>query len=156
MTLPSDIGKAAGLQGHVRIPGSSDYIAFVEVLHQLHCLNMVRQGLYYNIDYYRGLGKPPFHASDDFLQYHLSHCIETIRQQLMCAADFNVFGYVQVQGQTGQKKLFPDYATEHVCRNFEGIRDWAVERQDERLEDMEGLAKELTPRKGDIVLEEIP
>ncbi|KAK4499683.1 hypothetical protein PRZ48_010201 [Zasmidium cellare] len=156
VTLPSDVGKAAGLDGHARIPDSEDYIAFIEVLHQLHCLNMVRQGLYFNIDYYKGVGKPPFHASDDFLQYHLSHCIETIRQQLMCAADFNMFGYVQVKGQTGQKKLFPDYATQHVCRNFEEMKEWAIEHQDERLEDMEALAAKLEPRKGDIVLDEIP
>ena len=53
---------------------------------------MVRKAVFYNYDFYKQEGKHPFHADEEFLRFHVSHCIETVRQVLICQADFNLFG----------------------------------------------------------------
>ena len=48
------------------------YPAFVEGLHQLHCLNLLRQALYYNYDYYHSQGKVAFSDPEDVQRWHVS------------------------------------------------------------------------------------
>ncbi|KAK5108716.1 hypothetical protein LTR62_007863 [Meristemomyces frigidus] len=104
--------------------------ANVEGLHHLHCLNLIRQGLYYNVDYYRNLGHGAFQNSDYILQKHMSHCLDIIRQQLMCSVDIGVMGQVWFQpALAANPEAYVDFNTEHVCRNFEDIRDWAEKHQ---------------------------
>ena len=125
--------------------------ANVEGLHHLHCLNLLRQSLYYNIDYYRAEGKGAFVNEDYIVKYHVSHCLDIIRQQLMCTPDTGLLG--QVWWDPKQPKAFVDFNTEHKCKNFEAIRRWAEERQ---------LPKETPgdflkpPAKGDMIYESIP
>ncbi|KAG8627509.1 hypothetical protein KVT40_004992 [Elsinoe batatas] len=60
----------------LRLPGQEGgYIVQLSVFHQLHCLNLVRRGLYGEVD---------FSNVDDLLGIeHLDHCIDTIRQGIM-------------------------------------------------------------------------
>lgn len=37
----------------VRIPGTNQFIAILEVNHQLHCAEIMRRGIFFNYDYYR-------------------------------------------------------------------------------------------------------
>ncbi|KAH7393363.1 hypothetical protein BKA64DRAFT_644116 [Cadophora sp. MPI-SDFR-AT-0126] len=125
--------------------------ANVEGLHHLHCLNLVRQSLYYNIDYYRSQGKGAFVNKDNIVQYHVSHCLDIIRQQLMCTPDTGLLG--QVWWDREYPKAFVDFNTEHKCKNFEAIRQWAEERQ--IPEDVpEDFLK--PPQVGDTIYEAIP
>ena len=72
------------------------YMASVEALHQLHCLNMLRQATYE--DYYRDKAEP-WQDSQQTLRYHLGeasqvarvgndtdkeadHCIDNLRQKV--------------------------------------------------------------------------
>jgi hypothetical protein len=48
------------------------YMASVEVLHQLHCLNMLRQATYE--DYYKDKAEP-WEDSPQTLRYHLGKCL---------------------------------------------------------------------------------
>lgn len=53
---------------------------------------------------------------------HTSHCIETIRQALMCASDISVYTWEwdeKIQSHRNQVK------NPHTCRNFEKLRNWA-------------------------------
>lgn len=52
------------------------YMASVEVLHQLHCLNMLRQATYEN--YYKDKAEP-WEDSPQILRYHLGECIHPRR-----------------------------------------------------------------------------
>ncbi|PMD64200.1 uncharacterized protein K444DRAFT_660561 [Hyaloscypha bicolor E] len=101
--------------------------ANVEGLHHLHCLNLVRQSLYYNIDYYRAEGKGAFVNEDMIVRHHVSHCLDIIRQQLMCTVDTGMLG--QVWWDKSFPKAFVDFNTEHKCKNFDAVRQWAEERQ---------------------------
>lgn len=65
-------------------PGSSDYLGTVDAFHQLHCVNLVRKYTY--ADYYKDIDiawrDPP-----DMLRTHVDHCIDVLRQKIMCDAD---------------------------------------------------------------------
>ncbi|KAF2773847.1 hypothetical protein EJ03DRAFT_244463, partial [Teratosphaeria nubilosa] len=102
------------------------YPANVEGLHQLHCLNLVRHSLWYNYDFYHAKGQGAFTNSDYILQKHVSHCLDIIRQQLICTVDIGVMG--QPPGSR-YPEAYVEFNTDHVCRNFEDIRHWAEIRQ---------------------------
>ncbi|RAL09570.1 oxidase ustYa family protein, partial [Aspergillus homomorphus CBS 101889] len=77
------------------------YMGSVEVLHQLHCLNMLRQASYE--DYYKD--KPgPWEDSPQILRHHLDHYIDILRQKLSLAklliydADVGILTYIWVRG----------------------------------------------------------
>ncbi|KAK3692584.1 hypothetical protein B0T22DRAFT_18273 [Podospora appendiculata] len=107
--------------------GKWGYRAGVEVFHQLHCLNLLRQVAYR--DYYgkKDLGGDVGDADgiEDLLG-HVDHCIEAIRENLMCQSDvgvftFKVFPELADQGIEGE---WPDFTINHMCRNFESVRKW--------------------------------
>ncbi|KAH7394355.1 hypothetical protein BKA66DRAFT_410649 [Pyrenochaeta sp. MPI-SDFR-AT-0127] len=99
------------------------YMASVEVLHQLHCLNMLRQATYEN--YYKDKAEP-WEDSPQVLRHHLDHCIDNLRQKLMCEADTGILTYVWVKDHPAP---FPDFNVQHKCRNIENILEWVSERQ---------------------------
>ncbi|KAF2726920.1 hypothetical protein EJ04DRAFT_539208 [Polyplosphaeria fusca] len=84
--LPSDMGGG--------------YMASVEVLRQLHCLNVLRQATYE--DYYKDKAEP------------------------WEEADTGVLTYVWVKDHPAPS---PDFNVQHKCRNIESILDWVEERQ---------------------------
>jgi hypothetical protein len=45
----------------------------------------------------------------------------------MCNVDIGLLG--QVWWNRPQPQAYPDFNTQHKCRNFEGVRKWAEERQ---------------------------
>jgi hypothetical protein len=47
----------------------------------------------------------------------------------MCTVDIGVLGQVWWKGPEGQPEAFVDFNTQHVCRNFDAVRQWAEERQ---------------------------
>ncbi|KAK0620542.1 hypothetical protein B0T14DRAFT_586967 [Immersiella caudata] len=110
------------------------YPVYVEGLHQLHCLNLLRKSLYYNYEYYHTQGKGPFSDPDKVLHWHVSHCVDFIRQRLMCDVDIGVFGSVWVNRT--DPRPFVDFNTRHVCRDFEAVRAWAERHQ---VDDGDGL-----------------
>jgi Mycotoxin biosynthesis protein UstYa len=52
-----------------------------------------------------------------------AHCLDTVRQVLMCNADTGVLG--QVWYDPASPKAFPDFHTRHKCKNYDEIRKWA-------------------------------
>lgn len=83
-----------------------------------------------------------------------AHCLDIVRQQLMCTVDIGVLG--QVWWQPHDKTVpeaFVDFNTKHTCRNYEAVRQWAEERQlPEEVPD-DFLAG---PRPGDRILDHVP
>ncbi|KAH8598700.1 hypothetical protein B0O99DRAFT_505716 [Bisporella sp. PMI_857] len=125
--------------------------ANVEGLHHLHCLNLVRQALYYNYDYYHSRGQGAFTNDDNIVRHHVSHCLDIIRQQLICQPDTGLLG--QVWWNPSSPTAFVDFNTEHKCKNFDAIRQWAEERQIPETVPMDFLQP---PKEGDLVYEQIP
>ncbi|EED19812.1 conserved hypothetical protein [Talaromyces stipitatus ATCC 10500] len=124
--LPEEIALKAGLhKGDVRVPagyqGSGDYIASLELTHQLHC-NFLRKAIWFNYPHYRNNGDE-FRDPQPVLEMHLYHCLETLRQSIMCHADPGVVGYKFVRGR--EQRPYPDFNTPHKCRDWRGMIDWA-------------------------------
>ncbi|CAM1510541.1 Fc.00g008760.m01.CDS01 [Cosmosporella sp. VM-42] len=106
------------------------FLVNVEGMHHLHCLNLVRKSLYFNFDYYKKMKMHAFQNDDDILHLHVTHCLDTIRQVLMCNVDTGVLGQVWVASDDPNDPIaFPDFNTRHVCKNYEDVRDWAVKLQ---------------------------
>jgi len=69
-------------------------------------------------DYYKGKDDDP-----DLGHRHIAHCIDVIRQALMCAVDISVYTWEwhkDIQRNVNMIK------NPHVCRNFESIKEWAA------------------------------
>ncbi|UNI18540.1 hypothetical protein JDV02_004803 [Purpureocillium takamizusanense] len=108
---------------HVAIPGLEDkYMTGLDVFHQLHCLNMIRQNLYpkrYNSSIVREDG------TIDYPKWrHVDHCIESIRQSITCNVDISMIRYKW----SSYDMIEPQLGVMHMCRDFDRIRDWAYQR----------------------------
>lgn len=56
-----------------------------------------------------------------------AHCLDTVRQALMCHIDTGVLGQVWIDPE--EPTAFPDFRTKHTCKNYEDIREWAKHLQ---------------------------
>lgn len=81
----------------------------------------------------------------------LAHCLDIIRQQLMCTVDTGVFG--QVWWNPEKPEAYVDFNTLHKCKNFDAIRQWAQDHQLPKVVPNDFLQP---PEKGDTVYEIIP
>ncbi|KAF6832650.1 hypothetical protein CPLU01_06046 [Colletotrichum plurivorum] len=101
---------------------SGNLLAGLEVFHNLHCLNLVRQ--YVHKEEFDYSSDPAFHGSADLVVAHVDHCIEALRIRLMCAADVTPF--LHTNGAKGNQ---PDFDSQHRCPKYDRIVDWAKKRQ---------------------------
>ncbi|RDW64667.1 hypothetical protein BP6252_10318 [Coleophoma cylindrospora] len=93
----------------------------LEVFHQLHCVNLLRQVTYR--DWYEDISGE-FHEGQEALQKHTDHCLEILRKSIECNADIGVFTLYK---HADDQLPWPELNTWHTCRNFDKIRDWAME-----------------------------
>ncbi|KAF2736914.1 hypothetical protein EJ04DRAFT_410040, partial [Polyplosphaeria fusca] len=154
--VPVDLATKSGLapdQVKVSEKYGGGYPAHVEGLHHLHCLNLLRKSLAWNFSYYKTQGLGPFSNDESILKYHITHCLDILRQQLMCTVDVGVLGQVWYQPPNKPLQAFVDFNTKHTCRNFEAIRDWAEQHQlpDAPPEDFLEL-----PKEGDRIYYTVP
>ncbi|KAF2878243.1 hypothetical protein BDV95DRAFT_478877 [Massariosphaeria phaeospora] len=133
------------------------YPANVEGLHHLHCLNLLRKALKWNYDYYLEKQEGAFKNAEYVVRYHVTHCLDILRQQLMCVPDVGVLGQVWWQPESGEHPTpFVDFNTKHQCRDYEAIRVWAEAHQlpPESEVDMNRFYE--VPNPSDVVYSEIP
>ena len=92
-------------------------MAQVAVVHQLHCLHMVWRD--HHLSYF-----PDEEAAREkrpgFYEAHYEHCVDMIRQRIMCTADTGLITFRWIEGKKGPE---PDFNTEHQCRNIEATMD---------------------------------
>ncbi|KAF8541807.1 hypothetical protein BDD12DRAFT_731081, partial [Trichophaea hybrida] len=97
------------------------YIVSLSVFHQLHCVaiqNMLRKELWSN---------KTFTPEHELVRMkHLSHCLDALRQSLMCCADITPLPWVWDQ-RAGEAKEVA--VVQHTCRNFEKVRRWALDNR---------------------------
>ena len=100
--------------------GSDAHWAEIDVFHQIHCLNSIRQSLYR--DYYTGKDN----ETNPLAWGHVTHCIHNLVQYLMCTASTDVVTYNWVEGKP---KPVPDFNINKKCRDFEGLLEWQNEHK---------------------------
>jgi hypothetical protein len=147
--ISEEEGRRSGLtDAHVRVSDKygGGFVVNVEGMHHLHCLvrphpssprrqippanpaqNLVRKSLYFNYDRYKALGDHAFKNEEHILQLHVTHCLDTVRQVLMCNVDTGVLG--QVWWDPDSPHAFPDFNTAHQCKNYDDVRRWAESHQ---------------------------
>ncbi|KAF4219559.1 hypothetical protein CNMCM8980_009378 [Aspergillus fumigatiaffinis] len=154
LRVPAEVAEKSGLardQVKINQKYGGGYPANVEGFHHLHCLNLLRQTLYYNYDYYHKLGQGAFKNDDFIVRRHVSHCLDILRQQLMCTIDTGVLGQVWIHPD--HPEAYVDFNTEHQCKNFETIRQYAEKNQLPAQIPKDFLEP---PKPGDRVYDEIP
>ncbi|PKY07907.1 hypothetical protein P168DRAFT_286080 [Aspergillus campestris IBT 28561] len=113
------------------------YVVGLDVFHQLHCLNHIRLKLWaYHDNSAIPTSSAAFNASQTGSSQekesgnlgieHLDHCVDSIRQSLMCSSDISTV--VWAWDESRQMTL-PLANVTHTCRDFEAIRQWAGMRQ---------------------------
>ncbi|KAF2788810.1 hypothetical protein K505DRAFT_314224 [Melanomma pulvis-pyrius CBS 109.77] len=94
------------------------------VFHQMHCLDELRHGFYVLHDQVIAYSKMTSgqaeekRALPDHSLGHIRHCIDLLRQSLMCNADLTVEQKdEELGGVTG-------FGTEHRCIDWQGLLEW--------------------------------
>ncbi|KAK1982134.1 hypothetical protein LZ30DRAFT_591290 [Colletotrichum cereale] len=108
---------------------SLGYIAGVEVFHHLHCLNVLRQYIWrdsYPNDLIPSLLK---FNSLAVAQKHADHCIDTLRQALMCTGDITPYLVYKKETpySTSDVPVREDFQAFHKCRNLSKLLKWVTE-----------------------------
>lgn len=64
------------------------------------------------------------------MRIHTTHCLDMLRQVLMCKPDVGVLGQVwwKAEGDS-HPTAFVDFNTKHRCRDYEGVRRWTAAHQ---------------------------
>ncbi|KAK8008387.1 hypothetical protein PG991_010938 [Apiospora marii] len=109
-------------------PPDKQKLMGLEAFHLLHCLNAVRKGLVTTYDYYWGSRGYGFAPPAVFAR-HLDHCVDVLRQHLMCHADLEPFVF---NWREGQEKPYADFAVRKTCVDFDYMLEWAERRKDPR------------------------
>lgn len=108
----------------------------LDVFHQLHCLNAIRQILYgtnvwYNPDDRQDqihVGKfPREFPKPSNTNIFSDHCIDYLRQVIMCHSDVTPITHSERPKPYNPvlSPWRPNFAVPHTCRNFWKIHDWA-------------------------------
>ncbi|KAK8075340.1 hypothetical protein PG997_010003 [Apiospora hydei] len=58
---------------------------------------------------------------------HLEHCVDVLRQHLVCHADLEAF---VVNWRVGQEKPYADFAVRKTCVDFEHLLEWSKRHKD--------------------------
>ncbi|TGO08625.1 hypothetical protein BTUL_0200g00190 [Botrytis tulipae] len=121
MILPDQLDKIGMPNTHLKVKdpktGVEGYRVGLEVFHQLHCINLLRQVTYR--DWYEDISGE-FKGGQKGLQMHT----EILRMNVQCNADVGVFTLYMVEDDP---LPWPELNSWHVCRNFDAIVDWAMD-----------------------------
>ena len=110
------------------------------MFHNLHCINAVRMNLNPKLYGDSSEYSPKHHhhtppasiVGPNYEATHLEHCLDRLRQAVMCHGDLTpsplyVFdGFPVALGKSGK----------HTCRKFELIREWMDRRGEGALEEI--------------------
>ncbi|KAI1172800.1 hypothetical protein F4777DRAFT_560200 [Nemania sp. FL0916] len=133
----SDEMNKLGLDS-LALSDGSGYLGSLWVFHELHCINRLRRWIFK--DYYY-----PNQTMDAFDESigHTQHCLETLRQSVMCHGDIAVQPFEWLISSDG-RAIGPTTKsrTLHQCANWDRLSKWALSRRVD-LSDRTVLANDL-------------
>ncbi|KAJ3558166.1 hypothetical protein NM688_g1083 [Phlebia brevispora] len=101
------------------------YIVQLSMFHQMHCLNTIRKAL--RPDYYTD---PVTGLLDGFsprgLRAHMKHCVDNLRQAIMCAGDISPIVWHWSDEDQGN---IVNLDVPHSCRSYDSLAAWAKAHQ---------------------------
>ncbi|KAI1248134.1 hypothetical protein MGN70_010383 [Eutypa lata] len=96
------------------------YVGTLASTHQIHCVDALRKGLWFHYEYYRDHGDDIF-MDEDPVEDHLMHCVEMLRNAIMCSGDVSVITYNWKKGHAAPKASFKSM---HSCQKWDKIEEW--------------------------------
>jgi Mycotoxin biosynthesis protein UstYa len=102
------------------------YLAYLESAHQLHCLQALWEDHHFAKypHLFPGLAEK-LRTQPNITEYHYEHCVDVIRNRLMCTADSQLVTFRWVEGVSGP---YPYFNTKHTCNNYEALLEWDQSR----------------------------
>ncbi|KAK2010905.1 hypothetical protein LZ32DRAFT_534992, partial [Colletotrichum eremochloae] len=86
----------------------------LSVFHQIHCLSIITTRL--------GISRKEFADWDHFKLGHTAHCIEYLRQSILCSGD------TSLEGESGSWSESIGWGQKHVCRDYNTLMRLANEK----------------------------
>lgn len=102
--------------------GDDAYVAQLDIFHQIHCLNLLRHTAWGEYDRDGKTAKRPY---SELHWLHVSHCVEIIRENVMCNANLDVITYQWVETQTTP---YPDFDLNKKCVNADVLIEWQMQK----------------------------
>ncbi|GAB7353816.1 hypothetical protein MBLNU459_g4192t1 [Dothideomycetes sp. NU459] len=99
----------------IALGDGSGFMAVLDVYHRLHCVKYLRH--YIHAEYYN--------VSDLYIPEHVDHCLDSIRQALMCNPDLSL---VTFDWLPDYEKPWPNFDGKHECADWGKVHDWAQGR----------------------------
>lgn len=99
----------------IELSNGGGYFGQISAYHHLHCLSMLRKVLWHDF----------YNISIPALRGHADHCINDIRQSLMCHADLSV---VTFYWHPEMRKPMPNFHIDQTCVNWDALDKWASKR----------------------------
>ncbi|KAI2607962.1 hypothetical protein GGR54DRAFT_389811 [Hypoxylon sp. NC1633] len=118
----SDRELASSNQTSVQLPSGQDSLVWMDVSHQLHCVKYLRQWIYRN-HYHPEVG--PEEIPHWLL--HIDHCLDLIRQALMCRADTSLMTFQWAADR--REPMLKLESPEHVCVDWKDLMEKVESRR---------------------------
>lgn len=109
--------------------GQEEWVGQLGVFHELHCLKRIRHWIYR--DYYLSNAPEPVLIEESA---HVDHCIELLREAIICHADTTLSGFRWIRADDGEAHLTVEAPGYHTCVAWETLRAWNDERAVEAFE----------------------
>ncbi|MCJ1439126.1 hypothetical protein MMC27_008517 [Xylographa pallens] len=107
----------------IPLADGSGYATELFMTHELHCLKLIRKWKYKEFYYLSELKEQGPALAE--LDRHVDHCIETLRQGIMCRGDVSLATYSYIKGT---KKVTARTWGHHQCINYDSLLAWVKER----------------------------
>ncbi|KAL1627243.1 hypothetical protein SLS56_006482 [Neofusicoccum ribis] len=126
---PSQWGLPEGIVAPYDHPNTPDpkpqdfYV--ISILHQLHCLNMVR------FQYFQEKNRVDTSADPDAFKWkvHVEHCFEYLRQGISCGGDLIIEGNSPIKVGKGHATSVTGWGVEHECIDFDRLRRFQIDQE---------------------------
>ncbi|KAK7911255.1 hypothetical protein PG985_013736 [Apiospora marii] len=96
------------------------FVGGLGISHSLHCVKRIKQ--YLHPEYYYGEGEQAW----DELFMHVDHCLESLRQSVLCQADVSV--YTLEWTPHSRYKPAVRVPQPHACVDWDALHGWMSER----------------------------
>lgn len=99
--------------------GEEGYGVLLEVFHQLHCLDAIRQEFY--------AGPIETVVTKGFAEGgYADHCFSYLVQTILCHGDV---GFMTVRWHERMQAFHANFNIQKKCRNVDAIREWALAKE---------------------------
>lgn len=114
--IPTGLLEELPSYGH-SIPTSGNY-GGPDMLHSLHCINALREHI--DMDYYHGKGVA--WLPQEYRRMHIDHCIEQLRQAILCHGDMTPVTLKAIWTDTPRWAALGQTERLHTCRDGLALR----------------------------------